>query len=116
MEPDYFHSKYECTAKACASSTYYFASFTAAVLDPIETFQLDCRTLIEGDAKAGLSIFWADDGLDTGPVILQRECDVLEDDTLDSLYKRFMYPEGIKATVTIPPWWCFLEGSTGLIR
>lgn len=56
-------------------------------------------TLIEGDAKAGLSIFWADDGLDTGPVLLQRECDVLEDDTLDSLYKRFMYPEGIKATV-----------------
>ena len=57
------------------------------------------RTLIEGDARAGLSIFWADDGLDTGPILLQRECDVLEDDTLDSLYKRFMYPEGIKATV-----------------
>ena len=41
-------------------------------------------------------------GLDTGPVLLQRECDVLEDDTLDSLYKRFMYPEGIKATVNLP--------------
>jgi len=58
-------------------------------------------TLIEGDARAGLSIFWADDGLDTGPVLLQRECDVMEDDTLDTLYKRFMYPEGIKATVSI---------------
>jgi len=56
-------------------------------------------TLIEGDARAGLSIFWADDGLDTGPVLLQKECDVMEDDTLDTLYKRFMYPEGIKATV-----------------
>nr|CAG4638677.1 EOG090X0BM2 [Cyclestheria hislopi] len=55
-------------------------------------------TLIEGDSKAGLSIFWADDGLDTGPILLQRECDVSEDDTIDSLYKRFMYPEGIKAT------------------
>ena len=40
-------------------------------------------------------------GLDTGPVLLQRECDVMEDDTLDTLYKRFMYPEGIKATVSI---------------
>jgi len=56
-------------------------------------------TLIQGDPTAGLSIFWADDGLDTGPVLLQKECDVTEDDTLDTLYKRFMYPEGIKATV-----------------
>ncbi|XP_013783953.1 cytosolic 10-formyltetrahydrofolate dehydrogenase-like [Limulus polyphemus] len=54
-------------------------------------------TLIQGDKKAGLSVFWADDGLDTGPLLLQRECEVLPDDTVDSLYNRFMYPEGIKA-------------------
>uniref|UniRef100_A0A8V5GEB6 10-formyltetrahydrofolate dehydrogenase n=1 Tax=Melopsittacus undulatus TaxID=13146 RepID=A0A8V5GEB6_MELUD len=33
-------------------------------------------TLIQGDKKAGFTIFWADDGLDTGPILLQRECDV----------------------------------------
>ncbi|KAG1651981.1 Mitochondrial 10-formyltetrahydrofolate dehydrogenase [Nymphon striatum] len=54
-------------------------------------------TLIEGDKKAGFSIFWADDGLDTGPILLQRECDVDPNDTVESLYNRFMFPEGIKA-------------------
>ncbi|XP_042566059.1 mitochondrial 10-formyltetrahydrofolate dehydrogenase isoform X2 [Clupea harengus] len=56
-------------------------------------------TLIEGDKKAGFSIFWADDGLDTGPILLQKECDVEANDTVDSIYNRFLYPEGIKAMV-----------------
>ncbi|XP_025831008.1 cytosolic 10-formyltetrahydrofolate dehydrogenase [Agrilus planipennis] len=55
------------------------------------------RTLICGDKKAGFSIFWADDGLDTGPVLLQEECEVEPDDTVDTLYKRFLYPTGISA-------------------
>ncbi|XP_076153215.1 mitochondrial 10-formyltetrahydrofolate dehydrogenase isoform X2 [Alosa pseudoharengus] len=56
-------------------------------------------TLIEGDEKAGFSIFWADAGLDTGPILLQRECNVEPNDTVDTLYNRFLYPEGIKAMV-----------------
>uniref|UniRef100_A0A8C7T916 10-formyltetrahydrofolate dehydrogenase n=1 Tax=Oncorhynchus mykiss TaxID=8022 RepID=A0A8C7T916_ONCMY len=56
-------------------------------------------TLIQGDKKAGFSIFWADDGLDTGPILLQRECSVEPNDTVDSLYNRFLFPEGIKAMV-----------------
>ncbi|XP_063073201.1 mitochondrial 10-formyltetrahydrofolate dehydrogenase [Engraulis encrasicolus] len=56
-------------------------------------------TLIEGDKKAGFSIFWADDGLDTGPILLQRECPVEPNDTVDTIYNRFLYPEGIKAMV-----------------
>lgn len=58
-----------------------------------------CRTLIEGDKKAGFSIFWADDGLDTGPILLQKECPVEPNDTVDTLYNRFLFPEGIKAMV-----------------
>lgn len=58
-----------------------------------------CRTLIQGDKKAGFCVFWADDGLDTGPILLQKECYVDPDDTLDSLYNRFLYPEGVKAMV-----------------
>jgi formyltetrahydrofolate dehydrogenase len=57
------------------------------------------RTLILGDSEAGFSIFWADDGLDTGPVLLQQSCKVEHNDTVDSLYNRFLYPEGIKAMV-----------------
>ncbi|XP_003783334.1 mitochondrial 10-formyltetrahydrofolate dehydrogenase [Otolemur garnettii] len=56
-------------------------------------------TLIMGDKKAGFSVFWADDGLDTGPVLLQKSCDVQPNDTVDSLYNRFLFPEGIKAMV-----------------
>uniref|UniRef100_A0A8C0K6D9 10-formyltetrahydrofolate dehydrogenase n=1 Tax=Canis lupus dingo TaxID=286419 RepID=A0A8C0K6D9_CANLU len=56
-------------------------------------------TLIMGDKKAGLSVFWADDGLDTGPILLQRSCDVEPNDTVDALYNRFLFPEGIKAMV-----------------
>ena len=54
-----------------------------------------------GDKRGGFSIFWADDGLDTGPILLQREVDVHPNDNVDSLYNRFMYPEGIKAMVRL---------------
>ncbi|XP_023172292.1 cytosolic 10-formyltetrahydrofolate dehydrogenase isoform X2 [Drosophila hydei] len=54
-------------------------------------------TLIEGDEVAGFSIFWADDGLDTGPLLLQRQTNLEPTDTLDTIYKRFLYPEGVKA-------------------
>lgn len=54
-------------------------------------------TLIEGDEIAGFSIFWADDGLDTGPLLLTKQCNVNSNDTLDTIYKRFLYPEGVKS-------------------
>uniref|UniRef100_A0A8C4NB35 10-formyltetrahydrofolate dehydrogenase n=1 Tax=Eptatretus burgeri TaxID=7764 RepID=A0A8C4NB35_EPTBU len=56
-------------------------------------------TLAHGDEKAGFSVFWADSGLDTGPILLQKEVSVTSDDTLNSLYRRFLFPEGIKGMV-----------------
>uniref|UniRef100_A0A8C4SWD1 10-formyltetrahydrofolate dehydrogenase n=1 Tax=Erpetoichthys calabaricus TaxID=27687 RepID=A0A8C4SWD1_ERPCA len=56
-------------------------------------------TLIHGDKKAGFTVFWADDGLDTGPILLQKKCEVLPDDTVNTLYNRFLFPEGVKGTV-----------------
>uniref|UniRef100_A0A8C7PA56 10-formyltetrahydrofolate dehydrogenase n=1 Tax=Oncorhynchus mykiss TaxID=8022 RepID=A0A8C7PA56_ONCMY len=56
-------------------------------------------TLIHGDKKGGFTVFWADDGLDTGPILLQRECDVEPDDTVNTIYKRFLFPEGVKGTI-----------------
>ncbi|XP_013085376.2 cytosolic 10-formyltetrahydrofolate dehydrogenase-like isoform X1 [Biomphalaria glabrata] len=54
-------------------------------------------TLMCGDKKGGFSIFWADDGLDTGPILLQRSTFVDPNDTLETFYNRFCFPEGIKA-------------------
>ncbi|RXN01442.1 Cytosolic 10-formyltetrahydrofolate dehydrogenase [Acipenser ruthenus] len=56
-------------------------------------------TLIHGDKKGGFTVFWADEGLDTGPILLQRECEVYPDDTVNTIYKRFLFPEGLKGTV-----------------
>uniref|UniRef100_A0A8C0TT69 10-formyltetrahydrofolate dehydrogenase n=1 Tax=Canis lupus familiaris TaxID=9615 RepID=A0A8C0TT69_CANLF len=56
-------------------------------------------TLIHGDKKGGFTIFWADDGLDTGDLLLQKECEILPDDTVSTLYNRFLFPEGIKGMI-----------------
>ena len=54
---------------------------------------------MEGDKQGGFSVFWADDGLDTGPILLQKSVNVDANDTVDTLYNRFLYPEGIKGMV-----------------
>ncbi|CAH1794143.1 unnamed protein product [Owenia fusiformis] len=54
-------------------------------------------TLMQGDKEGGFTIFWADDGLDTGPILLIRKTDVDPNDTLNSLYRNFLFPEGVKA-------------------
>lgn len=53
-------------------------------------------TLIQGDKQAGFTIFWTDDGLDTGPILMKRACFVEPNDTVDSLYSRFLFPEGVR--------------------
>ncbi|CAB4005971.1 Cytosolic 10-formyltetrahydrofolate dehydrogenase [Paramuricea clavata] len=56
-------------------------------------------TLMEGDKQGGFTVFWADDGLDTGPILLQKSVDIDPNETVDTLYNRFLYPEGIKGMV-----------------
>jgi methionyl-tRNA formyltransferase len=55
--------------------------------------------IIRGDAKTGLSIFRPTDGLDEGPVILQKEMPIGPDDTLGSVYFDRLFPMGVKAMV-----------------
>ncbi len=50
-----------------------------------------------GDTKTGLTIFWPDRGLDTGPVLLQKEVEVGPDDTVGSLYFNHLFPLGVDA-------------------
>jgi len=52
-------------------------------------------TLIEGDAKAGVSVFWTDAGIDTGPILLQREVEIGPDDSAGSLYYQRVFPAGV---------------------
>jgi methionyl-tRNA formyltransferase len=53
--------------------------------------------IIWGETRTGLSIFWPDNGLDTGPILLQKTVDILETDTLGSLYFDRLYPLGVAA-------------------
>jgi methionyl-tRNA formyltransferase len=50
-----------------------------------------------GKNKTGLSIFWPDNGLDTGPILLQKEVPIGPDDTLGSVYFDHLYPKGVAA-------------------
>ncbi len=55
--------------------------------------------IIKGDTKTGLSIFWPDDGWDTGPILLQKEVAIDPDDTVGSLYFNKLFPIGVEAMV-----------------
>jgi len=55
--------------------------------------------IIHGDEKSGLAIFWPDDGLDTGPLLMTKEVEITPDDTLGSLYFDKLFPLGIEAMV-----------------
>jgi len=52
-----------------------------------------------GESKTGLSIFWVDAGIDTGPVLLQREVAVGPDDTVGSLYFDKLFALGVDSLV-----------------
>jgi methionyl-tRNA formyltransferase len=50
-----------------------------------------------GDAKTGLTIFRPTDGLDEGPVILQKETRISPEDTLGTVYFDRLFPMGVQA-------------------
>jgi len=53
--------------------------------------------LIKGESVTGLTLFWVDKGIDTGPILLQKEVKVEPDDTTGSLYFNKIFPLGIEA-------------------
>ncbi len=53
--------------------------------------------LIMGDKETGLSIFWTDAGIDTGPVLLQKRVPIDPEDTTGSLYFNRLFPLGVEA-------------------
>jgi methionyl-tRNA formyltransferase len=53
--------------------------------------------ILHRDLTTGVTVFWPDEGLDTGPVLLTREVTIASDDTVGSLYFDKLFPLGISA-------------------
>jgi methionyl-tRNA formyltransferase len=53
--------------------------------------------IINGETKTGITIFWPDEGVDTGPILLQKEVEISPDDTVGSLYFEKLLPLGVEA-------------------
>src|SRR4051812_10293996 len=55
--------------------------------------------IIQGEPKTGVAIFWPDEGLDTGPVLMLKEVEITDEDTLGSLYFDKLFPLGVEAVM-----------------
>jgi len=53
--------------------------------------------IIDGDDQTGLSIFWTDKGIDTGPILLQKRVPIGPGDTVGSIYFDHLFPLGVEA-------------------
>jgi methionyl-tRNA formyltransferase len=53
--------------------------------------------IIKGEKETGLSIFWPDNGLDTGAVLLQKKTPISNADTLGTVYFDRLFPMGVEA-------------------
>jgi methionyl-tRNA formyltransferase len=52
--------------------------------------------LINGETRTGVTVFWTDAGIDTGPILLQREATAGPDDTAGGLYYQTLFPLGVQ--------------------
>ncbi|HLB79952.1 MAG TPA: methionyl-tRNA formyltransferase [Dongiaceae bacterium] len=55
--------------------------------------------IIFGAKRTGLTVFWPDKGLDTGPILLQKEVAISAEDTLNSVYFDKLFPLGVQAMI-----------------
>ena len=55
--------------------------------------------IIMGSKKTGLTIFYPNDGLDEGEILLQKEVEIGEDETLGDIYFSKIFPLGVDACV-----------------
>ncbi len=55
--------------------------------------------IIAGDAETGVTWFWPDRGIDTGPVLIQRRAPIGPADTTGSIYFNTLFPLGIATMV-----------------
>ena len=55
--------------------------------------------IIKGEKETGLSIFWPDNGLDTGDVLIQKKTPIDPADTLGTVYFDRLFPMGVEAMI-----------------
>src|ERR1700682_2904999 len=53
--------------------------------------------IIKGAVENGLSIFWPDNGLDTGDILIQKKTPLSATDTLGTVYFDRLFPMGVEA-------------------
>jgi len=53
--------------------------------------------ILNGETSTGLTIFWPDEGIDTGPILLQRQVPIDDNDTVGSLLISRLFPMGVEA-------------------
>jgi methionyl-tRNA formyltransferase len=54
------------------------------------------RALMAGEKGSGVTLFWLDEGMDTGPIFLQKSLPVAEEDNAESLRQKLI-PLGLEA-------------------
>jgi methionyl-tRNA formyltransferase len=55
--------------------------------------------LIRGETRTGVTVFWPDAGVDTGPILLQREAVAGPDETAGTLYYKTLFPLGVQTVL-----------------
>jgi len=55
--------------------------------------------LIKGETQGGVTVFWVDPGIDTGPILLQKSAPIDADDTAGSLYFNKLFGLGVDTVV-----------------
>ena len=55
--------------------------------------------IINGETETGITIFWPDKGIDTGPLLLQKKTPISPTETLSSLYRNHLFPQGVEGLV-----------------
>jgi methionyl-tRNA formyltransferase len=53
--------------------------------------------VINGEPETGLSIFWLDEGIDTGDILLQKKVEIGPNETTGEVYFNKLYPLGVEA-------------------
>ena len=52
-----------------------------------------------GDTMTGLTIFWPNEGLDEGPILLQKTCEIGPSETVGDVYFKKLFPMGVDAMI-----------------
>jgi methionyl-tRNA formyltransferase len=56
-----------------------------------------CWPIMFGESKTANTVYWADRGIDSGPILLQKEIEISPDDTFATLYHQKVLPGAVEA-------------------